>query len=222
MADEPYRIKYPKTADCSLSTIEELVESGIQQGWETSHDGETNGLLYNGPLNDYTSQRHPKKNVLQDLSEHRRGSITFWVDNIDFSLSLYATWERFNDLSGFSFCVDPVHYRQDAEDVTNTIIQIATTIYNVLDQPVAFSSISIDDTSHVHQLLEGQLTDVYWLLLLPPTLVERLDQSIIETDLFWFNERLPDGGHILVATANPLSFTPSLKEELRAKLALSK
>jgi hypothetical protein len=61
MANKPYIINYSKTADCSLSTIEELVESGIQQGWKTSGDGDTSGLLYNGPLNDYTLQWHPRK-----------------------------------------------------------------------------------------------------------------------------------------------------------------
>jgi hypothetical protein len=92
----------------------------------------------------------------------------------------------------------------------------------VLQPPIAFSSISVDDVSHVNQLLEGQLSDIYWMMLLSPTIVERIDQSIIETDLFWFNEYLPDEGRILVATADPLDFTPSLNKELRAKFATSK
>lgn len=211
-------INFPETTDCPLSTIEELVESGLQQGWSTSDNEDTEGFLYNGPLNNYTLQRHPREAVLQDLAKHQRGSIAFWFDDIDFSLGLHATWNQSTDLGGFQLRFDPVHYRRhDASTVTMAIVRIMTGVYEVLKPSIACSGHPIDNIDTIEQFSDGEISDVYWITLLAPRLIENMKQNKIETDRFWFSNSLPDGGLILVATADPFDFTPSLKEELRAE-----
>lgn len=202
--------------------VEALLDYGLGKGWETSRDGDSDGMLYNGPLNEYSLRRHSRAAVCEDIDRHRRGSITLWSEGIDFSLEFHR--ERPLDAGDVVLSVDRVHFRRDAEQTTRTIVQAATAVYEFLKPAFAFSYLPVDadfDTAVSEISVESDgIPDVFWVTFLPPETVDRIGRESVRSATTWMTEFLDDGSAVLVATSDPLDYTPAVKRRLRSELGL--
>lgn len=219
-------IYFPRLETPSSEEIRQVLEQGFEAGWATTRDGDIDRSLYSDTSTDQDPEWRPTDEVINELASRKRGSISIFASNSDFSLEVAPSWEQYglSEIGGVSLSWERVHFRENVAETTQEVFDIAALVYDVLEPPFAFSYLPYgferETTVSRADLEDGRLPDVFWAMFLSEPVCEQFGQDRLQTSPAWKTKSLPDDGIGIVVTADPYQYSEERKKHLKDHLGI--
>ena len=222
-----YHVFFPQIESPTPGEIRETLQRGFEAEWSTTREGERDYCWYTDPANERYLEKTPTDEAIEGLTR-RNGSITLFPANpdSDFTFKVYDSWSEYGlpELGGISLRWHRVHFRNDVETTIQEILDAATLVYESLSPPFAFSYFPLDverETKVTREdVVNDRIPDAFYLMLLSEGVSGRIGRDQLLSAPAWKTEPLDGGGVGLVATADPMKYTPEVKGQLRSHLGL--
>lgn len=221
MANDWLRIRFLFTEQFDSDFVGDLLNYCLDFGCSTQSDGSTDICAYRGP-NGNREQDVSTTEVIDELSQHRKGRMELWYHDLRISLKINPNDQNILDsiplvsigIMNSQFKQYDKYPEEEVQGRVNQLIEFVVALAEFADP--AFTYATTEAADRPLDLTWTDLVDgrpparLHWLSIFSEQMVDRFGRDRLENAPAWKVRELETGGVLLVVSNNPVHPDPEL------------